>query len=429
MLIFGWGRWQKILKNCDFSTKKKGGVQTEQDVESLSRCILAYALKLFNGDEIVKQFILGLVDPSKSNFAELRTASLSGPTVTRVKNVRPSRSKQAEKTVDEEPLAPQNDKPEEEKMDTTEKIEPSEESAKDETNKDTTTSKTDQSNAEIKQESDSAETKMDVEKSEPTSVAVKKEEPEETVKAEPLPEAETKPAFEMTLIELESLEWAKGVEDLLADETYKKHLVRQANRILLKLKTLNYIQAELLGAENAVKLDNEELTSYEGIHLPFPDLGTDLPANWWDRSCDTSMIIGIYVHGYEKYSKMRCDPKLCFLQQCGLPNATDLLAEKQQQEQEDNNEENAENGDEEKKLDVEKVQGAKVSDEATDSLKAFPAISEFNNRLRKLIAAHQKIKKQNELMSKRNAERKEKRLSKLASTQVIILMTRGWRNC
>lgn len=97
LLTFGWGRWPKILKNCDFSSKKKGGVQTEQDVESLSRCIVAFALKLFHGDEVVKQFILELVDQTKSKFAELRTGGLSGPAMSRGRNGKGSLKKGSDK--------------------------------------------------------------------------------------------------------------------------------------------------------------------------------------------------------------------------------------------------------------------------------------------------------------------------------------------
>ena len=83
LLTFGWGRWEKILRSCDFSAKKKGGVQTEQDVENLARCIVAFAMRLFAGDEAMRQFILELVDMSRSRFPALRTAVLMGPAVPR----------------------------------------------------------------------------------------------------------------------------------------------------------------------------------------------------------------------------------------------------------------------------------------------------------------------------------------------------------
>ena len=372
LLTFGWGRWPKIRKNCEFSSKKKGGVQSEQDVESLSRCIVTFALKLFHGDELVKQCILELVDPSKSKYAELRTGGLSGPAVSRGRNTR---------------------------------------GRKDDVKKNEET--------DVKMEEDIVKKDEDpAVKTEGNEVKMETDEP----KSEKLEPAEPELTQEQKLAYLESLEWAKGVEDLLADETYKKHLIRQANRILLKLKTLHYIQNEIIGAENAIKLDEDENIDLEKIIVQLPDYSTDLPKEWWDKSCDRSMIIGVHLHGYEKYSKMRSDPKLCFLQLCGLPDAKDLLAEIQQQQQEDNNEENPEGADNEQ-VDVENNSAnPKNGDDNASNLKTFPTITEFNNRLRKLITAHQKIKRQNEIISKRNAERQEKRLSKLASTQERAVM-------
>ena len=47
----------------------------------------------------------------------------------------------------------------------------------------------------------------------------------------------------------------------------------------------------------------------------------------------------------------------------------------------------------------------------------FPSVSELNIRLRRVITCFQKLHKKEILLSKRNAEKQEKRLSKLASTQ------------
>lgn len=151
------------------------------------------------------------------------------------------------------------------------------------------------------------------------------------------------------------MEWAKNADELLGDENYKKHLIRQANRILLRLRQLFYIKHEIIGDENAAKIDEDELRAQEGEEnnattiqssalpdLQLPEVLADLPAEWWDRMCDVCMFIGVYKHGYEKYSLMRLDPKLCFLQLCGPPDAQDLLAEQQQQQDNEANDENNE---------------------------------------------------------------------------------------
>ena len=250
------------------------------------------------------------------------------------------------------------------------------------------------------------------------------------------------------------LEWAKSAEDLLGDDNYKKHLIRQANRILLRLRQLFYIKHEIIGDEIAAKIDEETDDACEMVFsvaslpdLQIPDVPTDLPADWWDKACDTCMFLGVYKHGYEKYSLMRLDPRLCFLQLCGPPDAQDLLAEQQQQQ---DNEANDENNDVAASLDMDESaagapaaasaaantpgkggkrgggakKGRNASTTASNSngYQKFPSVSELNNRLRRLIAAVQKYKKQEMLMSKRNAERQEKRMSKLASTQERAVM-------
>jgi superfamily II DNA/RNA helicase len=351
LLIYGWSRWAKILRHCEFSSKKKCGVQSEQDVENLSRTIIAYTLKNYQGDETIKQFILELIDPSKSNFDDLKSHSGLAAPVGRGKKPRPK-------------------------------------------------------NSDAKADKDKAET-ADVDK--------EKEDKEQDSEA--------------PVSNVNDLEWAKNAEDLLGDENYKKHLIRQANRILLRLRMLFYIKHEIIGDEAAAKIDEEDVAieSAESSQAPLPDILlpevlADLPADWWDKTCDTSMFIGVYKHGYEKYMLMRLDPKLCFLQLCGPPDAQDLLAEQQQLE--DVNDENVEVAD----VDTENTETSSVKkpqaksksknkDGESTGYKKFPTVSELNNRLRRMITSVQKFKKQEQLMSKRNAERQEKRLSKLASTQ------------
>ena len=93
------------------------------------------------------------------------------------------------------------------------------------------------------------------------------------------------------------------------------------------------------------------------MDLQLPDLLTDLPAEWWDKACDTCMVMGVYVHGFEKYSKIRVDPGLCFLQLCGVPDAKELLAA----QQEENNEEGGE-----KEREAESSQTAQTEAERTE---------------------------------------------------------------
>ena len=313
LLIYGWSRWSKILENLELSSKRRGAqVQTEQDVENLSRTIIAYTIKNYSGDESIKQFILDLIDPSKSNFADLKNHHGLAAPVVRGRRPRPQ------------------------------------------------------------------ETQVDANK----------------LGAD--------------------LEWAKNAEELLGDENYKKHLIKQANKILLRLRMLFYIKSEILGDEYASRLDaHDQNINYDNVDLSLPDVQFDLPADWWDKKCDNSIVIGVYKHGFEKYNLIRSDPNLAFLSLCGPPDDKDLLAE-----QEGNQDENGDITE----TDNDQVSKSKEENAASNSAtvleyKKFPSVSEMNNRLRRLIATVQKYKKQEQLMSRRNAERQEKRLSKMVINQ------------
>ena len=56
--MFGWGRWQDIIKHCKLSKSIP-----ETGVEQISRAILALAASFYSGDDKVKQFIWELITP------------------------------------------------------------------------------------------------------------------------------------------------------------------------------------------------------------------------------------------------------------------------------------------------------------------------------------------------------------------------------
>lgn len=182
LMIFGWSRWSKILSHCEFSSsrRRQTAVQTEQDVESLSRTIVAFALKNYHGDETIKQFVLDLIDPSKSNFDALRNhQGLAAP----IPRGRKSRAPAAAAKTESSTTVNGDEKP--------------------------------------KAELESAG-KPDGEK--------------EEAKITANGEAATDPTVNGGTSNIWELEWAKNVEEFLTDDTYKKHLIRQANRLLLRLR-------------------------------------------------------------------------------------------------------------------------------------------------------------------------------------------------
>lgn len=138
---------------------------------------------------------------------------------------------------------------------------------------------------------------------------------------------------------------------------------------------LFYIKHEIIGDDYATKLDiDPEALSHESIDLQLPDVPMDLPAEWWDKTCDASLLIGVYKHGFEKYAQMRLDEKLCFLATCGPPDAQEILAEEQQQDNE-NVAKNEENGDNDE------ATGAETSAIAAgDAVDTFKAIAKDENK-------------------------------------------------
>lgn len=37
------------------------------------------------------------------------------------------------------------------------------------------------------------------------------------------------------------------------------------------------------------------------------------PVSWWDIDADKSLVVGTYLHGYERYDAMKLDPYLTFI--------------------------------------------------------------------------------------------------------------------
>uniref|UniRef100_W5LYB8 Uncharacterized protein n=1 Tax=Lepisosteus oculatus TaxID=7918 RepID=W5LYB8_LEPOC len=68
--------------------------------------------------------------------------------------------------------------------------------------------------------------------------------------------------------------------------------------------------------------------SLREIDIWMPEMDQlEVPARWWDSEADKSLLIGVFKHGYEKYTTMRADPCLCFLERVGRPDDQAIDAE------------------------------------------------------------------------------------------------------
>ncbi|XP_068768115.1 chromodomain-helicase-DNA-binding protein 6 isoform X1 [Struthio camelus] len=132
---------------------------------------------------------------------------------------------------------------------------------------------------------------------------------------------------QMLLPEIKNADWLAtcNPEIVLHDDSYKKHLKQHCNKVLLRVRMLYYLKAEVLG-EAADKAF--EGTPARELDVLLPDIDyVEIPVDWWNAEADKSLLIGVFKHGYERYNAMRADPALCFLEKVGMPDEKLLSAE------------------------------------------------------------------------------------------------------
>uniref|UniRef100_A0A8C8GVG2 DNA helicase n=1 Tax=Oncorhynchus tshawytscha TaxID=74940 RepID=A0A8C8GVG2_ONCTS len=132
---------------------------------------------------------------------------------------------------------------------------------------------------------------------------------------------------QLSVPEMKHADWLVNCnpEVVLHDDSYKKHLKQHCNKVLLRVRMLYYLKAEVLGEAAAQFLEGIPASKLE-VALPDIDY-IEIPAGWWDAEADKSLLIGVHKHGYERYNAMRADPELCFLERVGMPDVTALSAE------------------------------------------------------------------------------------------------------
>uniref|UniRef100_A0A3B1JKB5 Chromodomain helicase DNA binding protein 6 n=1 Tax=Astyanax mexicanus TaxID=7994 RepID=A0A3B1JKB5_ASTMX len=127
--------------------------------------------------------------------------------------------------------------------------------------------------------------------------------------------------------EMKNADWLVhcNPEVVLQDDSYKKHLKQHCNKVLLRVRMLYYLKAEVLGEAAGQAL--EEIPASK-LEVALPDIDyIEIPTSWWDADADKSLLVGVHKHGYERYNAMRADPQLCFLERVGMPDVTALTAE------------------------------------------------------------------------------------------------------
>uniref|UniRef100_G1R402 Chromodomain helicase DNA binding protein 6 n=1 Tax=Nomascus leucogenys TaxID=61853 RepID=G1R402_NOMLE len=194
---------------------------------------------------------------------------------------------------------------------------------------------------------------------------------------------------QLLIPELKDADWLAtcNPEVVLHDDGYKKHLKQHCNKVLLRVRMLYYLKAEILGeaAEKAF-----EGSPARELDVPLPDIDyMEIPVDWWDAEADKSLLIGVFKHGYERYTAMRADPALCFLEKVGMPDEKSLSAEQGVTDgTSDIPESSSDGGD---GVFGEKKDDSRAAQDGSDPDKSpWPVSSALTARLRRLVTVYQR---------------------------------------
>ncbi|XP_011617219.1 chromodomain-helicase-DNA-binding protein 8 isoform X4 [Takifugu rubripes] len=127
--------------------------------------------------------------------------------------------------------------------------------------------------------------------------------------------------------DVQKVEWIRkyNPDTLLLDDSYRKHLKHQCNKVLLRVRMLYYLKQEVIGEHSDSILKGADIRD---VDIWMPDMEQqEVPAGWWDGEADRSLLAGVFKHGYEMYTTMRADGCLCFLERVGRPDDKAIDAE------------------------------------------------------------------------------------------------------
>lgn len=184
----------------------------------------------------------------------------------------------------------------------------------------------------------------------------------------------------------------------------------------MRIKSLSYLKSDVIG-EFCDDIDRG--VSATDIRIPPISAEGEPPASWWDEECDKSLLVGVFKHGFDHYNLMRQDPNLCFLSRCGPPDGAALLAEIQDDDltklEEDDESEIAATPDVPKEC----SSNIETPSESVAEVLTFPSKADLNQRFRRLLTAHQRQFRRQEIRMAQQA-RHQQRLEKLEKFEAQI---------
>ncbi|PIO30837.1 hypothetical protein AB205_0157390, partial [Aquarana catesbeiana] len=171
---------------------------------------------------------------------------------------------------------------------------------------------------------------------------------------------------QMLLPEIKNADWLASCnpEIVLHDESYKKHLKQHCNKVLLRVRMLYYLKAEVLGDAATKALEG---VNARDLDVMLPDIDyVEIPVDWWDAEADKSLLLGVFKHGISGTEK------------------EDNNEDKQEVQQEENTKVK-ENTEEQVDEESSTAQDSPESDKLL-----WPVASALTARLRRLITVYQR---------------------------------------
>uniref|UniRef100_A0A8C9RMR2 Chromodomain helicase DNA binding protein 8 n=1 Tax=Scleropages formosus TaxID=113540 RepID=A0A8C9RMR2_SCLFO len=213
--------------------------------------------------------------------------------------------------------------------------------------------------------------------------------------------------------DVQKVEWIRkyNPDSLLLDDSYRKHLKHQCNKVLLRVRMLYYLRQEVIGDHAESVLRGADARD---VDIWMPEMEQlEVPASWWDVEADRSLLIGVFKHGYEMYTTMRADPCLCFLERAGRPDDQAIDAEQHS-------------------ADVDLGDGGEadpVPSSGQAGVCEWPSSSSLTARLRKLITAYQRSYRREQLKieAAEKGDRRRRRCEQASKLKEIARQERWTR--
>uniref|UniRef100_A0A1A8GA94 Chromodomain helicase DNA binding protein 8 n=4 Tax=Nothobranchius TaxID=28779 RepID=A0A1A8GA94_9TELE len=254
--------------------------------------------------------------------------------------------------------------------------------------------------------------------------------------------------------DVQKVEWIRkyNPDTLLLDDSYRKHLKHQCNKVLLRVRMLYYLKQEVIGEHADAVLKGAEIRD---VDIWMPEMEQqEMPAVWWDSDADRSLLAGVFKHGYEMYTTMRADPCLCFIERVGRPDDKAIDAEQQTGDAELGDEAEYDKYSEDPEFKpasrhakdpFEEPDSMNVEDEVSveDKVEAivtenaisqsgvcdWPSSSSLTARLRRLITAYQRSYRQEQLKMEAEAkgDRRRRRCEQASKLKEIARQERQQR--